>query len=112
MNENYENLVAIYNCIRRLRPEAPIVFTLSPIPLMATFRPVSCLTANSVSKATLRVAIDLFMRDAPAGAFYFPSYEIVGEIFHEPRLEDNRHLKPEVIATVMDAFARHYCCSD
>jgi hypothetical protein len=88
------------------------VFTLSPIPLMATFRPVSCLTANSVSKAVLRIAIDDFMRDAPAGAFYFPSYEIVGEMFADPRVEDNRHLKPEVIATVMDTFAHHYCRAD
>ena len=35
VDENYENLVAIQTCIKRLRPDASVVFTLSPIPLMA-----------------------------------------------------------------------------
>lgn len=55
--ENYDNLLHIRALIRDVRPQAKIVLTLSPIPLMATFRPISCITASSVSKAILRVAI-------------------------------------------------------
>ena len=65
----------IRNLIRANRPGAKIIVTLSPLPLMATFRPVSCLTASSVSKAILRVAIDQLMRDFSddPDLFYFPS---------------------------------------
>ena len=111
VQENYENLSAILALIRRVRPQATVIFTLSPIPLMATFRPVSCLTANSVSKATLRVAIDQLFREhaGEPGLYYFPSYEIVTEFFVDPRMEDNRHIKPNVIEFIMETFARHYC---
>lgn len=110
VDENYENLVAIQTCIKRLRPDASVVFTLSPIPLMATFRPISCLTANSVSKAILRVAIDRFMStNGDDQTYYFPSYEIANEMFINPRQADNRHLKPEVVTSIMEAFNRHYC---
>ena len=54
----------IHAVIRKHRPDARIVVTLSPIPLMATFRPVSCMVANSVSKASLRCAIDTVMTEA------------------------------------------------
>lgn len=110
--ENLENLRAIYDAIRRNRPLAHIIFTLSPIPLMATFRPISCLTANSVSKAILRVAVDQFMSERQAHdsrVFYYPSYEIVEDVFPDARMEDNRHLKPKVIAQVMETFVTHYC---
>ncbi|MDI3471083.1 MAG: hypothetical protein OJF62_003146 [Pseudolabrys sp.] len=111
VDENLANLLAIHRCIRSARPQASIIITLSPIPLMATFRPISCLTANSVSKAVLRVAIDSMMcqlKDDP-NLFYFPSYEMVGELFADPRAADNRHLRPDVTRFVMDTFERHYC---
>ena len=38
-------------------PTPSQVFTLSPVPLSATFRGVSCVTANAVSKSILRVAV-------------------------------------------------------
>jgi len=108
--ENLENLRTIHRLIRQARPTAPIIVTLSPIPLMATFRPVSCLTANSVSKAVLRVAIDEFVRSADDKRLhYFPSYEIVGEIYGNARDDDNRHVKMEVVHSVMQTFERYYC---
>jgi hypothetical protein len=110
VEENLANLRAIHACIRRSRPNAPIVFTLSPIPLMATFRPISCLTANSVSKAILRVALDQFTSSVDdAKVYYFPSYEIIHEMFPDWRLEDNRHPKPEAIGFIMETFERNYC---
>lgn len=109
VTENLDNLRAIYRCIRNLRSNASVIFTLSPIPLMATFRPVSCLTANSVSKAILRTAVDEFMRENHDGSYYFPSYEIVTEMFADSRMPDNRHIKSEAISFAMNTFTRYYC---
>lgn len=108
--ENRQNLAAIHGLIRRHRPEAAIILTLSPVPLSATFRPVSCITANAVSKAVLRVAVDEFMREQKEDArlFYFPSYEIVKEVIGDAYADDNRHVRPEVIARVMGAFSRAF----
>lgn len=108
--ENLANLEAIHRLVRRHRPDAAVVLTLSPVPLLATFRPVSCITANSVSKAILRVAIDEFCRghaDDPR-LFYFPSYEIVVDYFRDAFRGDNRHVRDDVVERVMDEFARHF----
>jgi len=109
--ENFDNLAKIHALIRSARPEARIVFTVSPVPLMATFRPVSCLTASSVSKAILRSAVDQLMRERSddAGLFYFPSYEIVKEFWIDPYEPDNRHPRDEVVQFIMATFERHYC---
>lgn len=108
--ENYDNLERIRTIIRKHRPSAAIVITLSPIPLVATFRPVSCLTANSVSKAILRVAVDELLRAHPDDErlFYWPSYEMVKEYAEDPYLDDNRHPRPEIIELIMRTFATHY----
>ncbi len=112
--ENHANLARIRELIRAARPSAAIVFTLSPVPLMATFRPISCLTASSVSKAILRVAVDQLMRDHAEDRklFYFPSYEIVKEFAADPYDADNRHPRPEIVDFVMRTFERHYCIAD
>jgi len=94
VDENRDNLAAIHALIRKHRPDAKIVLTLSPIPLAATFRNVSCVSANTVSKAVLRVAIDEIMRDVgPEGALhYWPGFEIVVYAFGAPFKADRRHL--------------------
>jgi hypothetical protein len=114
VEENVDNLRVIIGLIRKHRPHARIVLTLSPVPLVATFRPVSCISANAVSKAILRVAIDDIVRSGIGGEslFYFPSYEIVTAYFRDPYTLDNRHVRPQVVATIMEAFARHYLVRD
>lgn len=103
--------------IERIRkahlPRLKIVFTVSPIPLKTTFRPVSAITANSASKAILRGALDEFLRGHGEllnhELFYFPAYEIVTNYFVDPFREDNRHLAPIVPGTIISFFVRHYC---
>ncbi len=108
-NENLENIRRVYDIIRKHRPDAEIIFTLSPVPLAATFRPVSCITANAVSKASLRVAIDELMRAFPEDEklHYFPSYEIITAFLEEPMGVDLRHPRPESVAFVMQTFKRY-----
>ena len=94
----------MYRLIRQHAPEARLIFTLSPVPLLATFRPVSCISANTVSKAILRVAVDeLFVKEDPR-LHYWPSYEIVLEGFENSLKPDNRHVREEVLAFIMALF--------
>lgn len=98
--------------IRRHKPEASVVFTISPIPLSATFRPVSCVTANSASKAILRAAIDeLYRERSPLdqNLYYFPAYEIVTQCFSSPLAKDFRHPLLHVMDICMKAFERYFC---
>lgn len=107
--ENLENLRAIVRIVRTHRPRASIVFSLSPVPLVATFRPVSCVTANAVSKSVLRVAVDELMRSVDdERVFYWPSYELVKEYYPDPFEGDNRHVRPAVIDEIMELFRRAY----
>jgi len=109
--ENRDNILAIYALIRKHRPDAKMLVTLSPIPLIATFRDAGCLGANSVSKATLRVAIDEALRDVGAEGHlhYWPSYEIVSDVFHLPYKPDRRHVRQEVLDYIMRLFETAWC---
>jgi len=109
VEENTENLTQIHQLIRTFVPDASLIFTLSPVPLIATFRPVSCVTANSVSKAVMRVSVDNVMQKTQDDKlFYWPSYEIVNDFAEKPFQEDNRHVRPEVVDMIMDHFERFY----
>jgi hypothetical protein len=106
--------------IERLRarhvPDMKIVFTVSPIPLVVTFRPVSAFTANSASKAIVRAALDEFLRnhqhEVGRRLFYFPSYELATGYFIDPYEHDNRHVSSTVAAGIIRYFAEHYCSAD
>lgn len=108
--ENLNNLQRVYELIRINRPNAAVIFTISPVPLAATFRPVSCVTANSVSKASLRVAVDELMRRYPDDQklFYFPSYEVVTTICPDPMEDDLRHPRRSVIKWILEEFRSAY----
>lgn len=113
VQENQDNLRRIVRLLRKHRPDAAIVFTLSPVSLLATFRPISCVTANCVSKSILRVAIDNVMNDTHDDKlFYWPSYEIVTGSSEHGFKTDHRHPKAETVAKIMDLFAKFYLADD
>ncbi len=111
VEENRENLEAIYQLIRKHRPDAKILFTLSPIPLIATFRNNSCLTSNSVSKSVLRVAIDEVVRahQDEGVLHYWPSYEIITDVFSLPYRPDRRHPEGATLDYIMTLFEHVWC---
>ena len=113
--ETLANLQRMFALIRTHVPGAKVMFTLSPVPLAATFRPVACLTANSVSKAILRAAMDEFYREhwdlMNRELFYFPSYEVVAHLFPDSFDEDNRHPKMSIVNFIMKLFEVSYCKS-
>lgn len=112
VEENKDNLNKIIEIIHKYKPKSLIVFTLSPVPLVATFRPVSCITASSVSKSILRVALDEVLRDNKLlnkQLFYFPSYEIVKDFYgSEAYKEDNRHIRKSIVNSIMLLFEKYF----
>ena len=114
VEENRANIEAIYASIRRNRPDARVILTLSPVPLIATFRDTSCITANSVSKSILRVALDEVLRAhrGDGRLFYWPSYEIVMDVLRAPFKEDRRHLPRAVLDYIMILFEHCWCHLD
>ncbi len=111
-DDNLANLEAIVDLIRAHRPSAHILFTLSPVPLTATFRPIPCAVADAESKAILRAAVGQLMRSrADEKLHYFPSYEIVQRFFNHAYRIDRIHVHPYVVEFVMKVFERYYCMS-
>ena len=108
--------IAALETIERIRfaylPNLKLIYTVSPVRLRATFRLVSALTANSESKAIIRAALGEFLRthwdQVGETYFYFPSYEIVLDVFREPFEQDNKHIYPSVVSQVLALFARWY----
>jgi hypothetical protein len=114
VEENEENIGATIELIRRVS-SAPIVLTLSPVPLNATFRDISCLTADCVSKSTLRVALDRVVGRSLPGVYYWPSFEIVRWVGgHVPwpaygfNRGDSRHVTRYLVAQIIDAFVKAF----
>ena len=112
--ENLDNIKRIHSLIRQNNPNATLILTLSPVPLLATFRPIGSMIANAVSKAVLRTALDRFMTEVAASderVFYFPSYEVVLNCFNNPLMEDRRHIHGHVLNFNMKLFERYFCTS-
>ena len=83
-----------------------IIVSVSPIPLLQTFAPGNVIENSIESKATLLLAVKAFARKHE-DVHYFPSYEIVMTTV-DPFIEDNRHVKPSVVARVMGVFQNNY----
>lgn len=115
VEETKRDIEEMRRLIRQHAPNAKILFTVSPIPLAATFRPVSCMTANAVSKAIIRAALDEVLRGHPdelnESLFYFPSMEIVQFVFHDA-WKTGRHPHDYVLDTIMKTFEAVYCVGE
>lgn len=105
--ENYENIAKIVELIRSKNTSCSIVFTLSPVPLMATFRTdYNINISNCASKARLRAGLDqFFFENKDENIFYWPSYEYVTQTSDvwEP---DEQHVKVDVIQQIMNHFLK------
>lgn len=107
--ENMANLQKIYQLIRQHTPNATIVMTLSPIPLLGTYHGKSVIAANTASKATLRAVLHEFLTTQnDDNLFYFPSYEIVNFFLQNQWKIDFRHITPEAVEQVMQIFDKYY----
>ncbi len=106
--DNYTALSQLRQRLKELNPEMRIVVTVSPVPMSATFSGRDVAVANSLSKATLVAAAQLFNLDHE-DVDYFPSYELVTL---SPRDHaygpDCLHVTNAVVGGVMEQFLRAY----
>ncbi|WP_442755964.1 GSCFA domain-containing protein [Methylocystis sp. JAN1] len=95
--------------LRGVNPDARVILTVSPVPLVATAERRHVMVSTMASKSILRVACDMLERRCDQVA-YFPSYEIVagaycGVDYFGP---DRRSVTPEGVAHVMRVFERRF----
>jgi GSCFA family len=114
--ENRANLRTIYDVVRRHRPQAKIILMLSPIPMIATHRPQSCIVANTVSKAVIRAAMDEVWREVAEEGhlLYCPFYEVIQEGFGANPYGghyngDRRHINDQALDYLIRLFEAYYC---
>ena len=95
--------------LRRVNPGSRVIFTVSPVPLAATYEDAHVLCSTTYSKSVLRVAVDEVCRHADA-ATYFPSFEIITGAQALGRYwdDDLRSVRPSGVAHVMRCFLRHF----
>lgn len=95
--------------IKHRKKPLKMLVTVSPVPLIATFRDMDVLVANTYSKSVQRAALDQFLLDKD-GVDYFPSYEFV--TLSNPTVAwsrgDYRHVSPDVVARIMSNVLVNY----
>lgn len=92
-----------------VNPRASIVFTVSPVPLVATAEPgAHVLSATTYSKSVLRVAAETMRREF-SNTHYFPSYEIITGQFNRGGYYagDLRNVVERGVSHVMRLFMAH-----
>ena len=108
-------LTNIYSCLRKLNPDAKIIFTLSPIPCEGVLgSKLSSIEFNSISKSLGRIGLQEFLSSCSSiNCDYFPSYEIITSL--APAISstpftwtDPRHPPEALIDLVMKVFFERY----
>jgi len=106
VDEIIDDLYEIKRIINTYNPKCKMILTVSPVPFFATFRQdTDVISANFNSKATLKVAVDQFIRNTK-NTYYFPSYEYTLFNHINPYKKDNRHVSPKVVNNIMKLFER------
>lgn len=115
VEQNSDNLQQIIEYLKSVNSSAPIILTLSPVPLKATFEGKSCVTSDCVSKSTLRVSINEVMNLGLDNVWYWPSFEIVKWVgCHLPYpvygTDDGviRHVSRYIVLQILQAFINVY----
>jgi hypothetical protein len=108
-NEIFEDLVKCREEIMKINPKIKFIFSVSPVPMIATASNKTILVANALSKANLLDAT-IRMCEEFQNCEYFPAYEIVFSntsklAVFEP---DGRTVKKLVIDRVMDQFFKFF----
>lgn len=108
--EILETLHALHALLSKHR-EKPMkmLITVSPVPLLATFRDVDVLVANAYSKSVQRAVLEQFVTEVDQ-VDYFPSYEFV--TLSNPTIawsrNDYRHVNPDLVARIMSSVISTY----
>jgi GSCFA family len=109
IQEVEQDLITFIDRLRSVNPDARVILTVSPVPLVATYAEQHVLVSTCYSKSILRVAASTCaaVRD---NVFYFPAYEIItgphagGNYFED----DLRSVNEKGVNHVMRTFFRHF----
>jgi hypothetical protein len=95
--------------LRMVNSRVRLIFTVPPVPLIATYEDRHVLVSTTASKSILRAAIDEVAAADP-GVDYFPSYEIVTGQYARGRYfaPDLRSVTDEGVGHVMRLFIKHF----
>lgn len=107
----HADLLAFLQALRAVNPGIKVILTVSPVALAATANDKHVLLANTLSKATLRIAAERLSREH--GVAYFPSYEIITRpsAGGSYLMEDLRSISEAGVRHVMDVFFRRVTTS-
>lgn len=113
VQENVDELQRLRDVWLTYNRNLQIIVTVSPVPLLATFRAedTNVVVANCHSKSTLRIAAEEFA-NANDNVSYFPAYEAVIYGSRQPFRDDGRHVSNEAIDRVMNLFKETFCVDD
>lgn len=92
------------------KPDLRILITVSPVPLLATFRAADVMVANAYSKAVLRAAVEKFASGRD-NVSYFPSFEFVSNSAPQAVWGDVdfRHVDRYFVEHIMASVLTSYC---
>lgn len=109
VGEVADDLAAFITALRAVNPNAQVVLTVSPVPLVATAQPgAHVLAATAYSKSVLRVAAEETCQRL-SDVYYFPSFEIITGSFNRGAYyaADLRSVTEEGVEHVMRVFLKH-----
>lgn len=111
VEENVVNLRRIHELLVAPNADAKLVLTVSPVPLNASFEYSSAILADCVSKSTLRVVADQFLREAAPRTYYWPSFEMVrwvgSHVMGRGYGDDDgntRHVNEDIVRSIIELF--------
>ena len=98
------DLDSFVNLLAEINPSARVIFTVSPVPLVATFCDKHVIEATTLSKASLRVAVDGVV-NRHEQVHYFGSFDIITNARRSDYFEaDLRSITPVGVSHVMREF--------
>lgn len=112
-NFDYEEIIQdlriFMNRVSAINPNIRFLFTVSPVPLVATATGDHVLAATTYSKSVLRAVAGKLAAENSRVA-YFPSYEIIMTPANEGRYfgADRRSVTEAGVSAVMRVFFRHF----
>ncbi|MGU3537012.1 GSCFA domain-containing protein [Methylobacterium sp. A54F] len=100
------DLRAFLDRLWSVNPTARVIFTVSPVPMIATYMDRHVMESNSYSKSVLRVAAGEVCAAGDPRAVYFPAYDIVTSNVNAGRYynEDQRTINDAGVRHVMRSF--------
>ena len=109
VSEIIADLDAFIVRLRGVNPNVRLLFTVSPVPLVATYENRHVLVSTTYSKSAIRAALDEVVRKDDF-ADYFPSDEIVTGWYNKGRYfaDDLRSVTQDGIDHVMRLFSWHH----